>query len=183
MEWGLALAAGSMVLGAMNAKKQRDMQKRERQDMLLQRAAEQRYSPWMGKAQTGMPNQPTANPLSGALQGAFAGADQWNKYRQMESDEKRIAYYDKMIEKKAEDYAAANGAPVRSGTKSGPIDRGMPSQVGKLGGMSPYGPMTPTKAPDTTLRGPAGAAYGGSSAWGGAGSYGSSPGDAMNSAY
>jgi len=90
MSWGAAALIGSALLGAYSQKKNRDAQKEQEASMRKQRAAEQRYSPWTGRAQTPLGSEPTAQPLFGAMQGAFSGASTWQNYKTMEKQQKLI---------------------------------------------------------------------------------------------
>lgn len=101
---------GSAVLGAYSKKKERDAQKEQYNEQMRLRASEQRYSPWLGKAQTPIGQMPTAQPLFGGMQGALSGVSAWQNYQNMESKQKLIDAMTKDLQTKKEIGGDTGGA-------------------------------------------------------------------------
>lgn len=76
MSWAIAgTAAGTALLGAVNASQQRNAQRKQNQMQADQAAAQMEFSPWTGvKPGTPQMQTETANPVGSALQGGLGGA-------------------------------------------------------------------------------------------------------------
>ena len=154
MAGGAALAYGSggtlspwaipmMTTGAgmYSAGKQRESQEDAQYAQNMQRSSEQRYSPWLGRAQTQMGQAPTASGVSGAMQGGMAGLAMNQNINSMTAQQKLIDGQVKLLEAQAKKYGTESGINMDMGVSkySAPQDMGMGSQQPR--GFNPYSSM------------------------------------------